>query len=116
MRHTTVIIISIFLVCYSCGTKETKKEVIEINIIKKETVDSIKDFFSKNNNAKNLFTWSKEFEKYGFKKNFVFPDLIDAPLKGVLSVILDFMGIEQKKFFDLFPKSIIPSIQLGDNK
>lgn len=78
--------------------------------------DILKDFFSKNDNAKNLFNWSKEFENLGFKKNLIFPDLIDAPLKGVFSVILDFIGIERKKFFDLFPKAVSTSNHLGENK
>lgn len=66
--------------------------------------DILKDFFSKNENTKNLYNWSKEFESLGFKKKFVDPDLIEAPLKGVISVILDFAKIERRKFFDIYPK------------
>ncbi len=75
----------------------------------------LKDFFSKNDNTKNLFNWSREFEQLGYKKQFVNPDQMDAPLKGVLSVMLDFAKIERKKFFDIFPKPAQTSIVLPDN-
>jgi hypothetical protein len=78
--------------------------------------DILKDFFSKNDNSKNLFNWSKEFENLGFKKTFINPDLIEAPLKGVISVMLDFVKIERKRFFDLYPKSTVTNIQPTDNK
>ncbi len=70
----------------------------------------LKDFFSKNETIKNLYYWSKEFEAIGFKKTFVNPDLIEVPLKGVISVILDFAKIERRKFFDIYPKSPLPII------
>lgn len=62
----------------------------------------LRDFFSKNENSKNLFTWAREFENLGFKKIFDKPESIDAPLKGVISVILDFNKIDRKKYFDSY--------------
>jgi len=64
--------------------------------------DILKEFFSKNDNSKNLFNWSREFENLGFKKVVVSPDLIEAPLKGVISVMLDFAKIERRKYFDTY--------------
>lgn len=78
--------------------------------------DILRDFFSKNDNTKNLFNWSREFEQLGYKKQFIDPDKIDAPLKGVLSVMLDFAKIERKKFFDIYPKSVQTIINLPDNE
>lgn len=76
--------------------------------------DILKDFFSKNENTKNLFNWAREFERIGFNREFVNPENIEIPLKGVLSLLLDFFGIERKKFFDLFPKAIQANIPLTE--
>jgi len=73
--------------------------------------DILKDFFSKNDNSKNLFNWSREFENLGFKRTFTNPDSIEASLKGVISVMLDYLKIERKKFFDIYPKSTEPNLQ-----
>lgn len=78
--------------------------------------DILRDFFSKNNNTKNLFNWSKELEQLGYKKQFLNPNQINAPLKGVLSVMLDFSKIERKKFFDTFSKSVQTMINFSDNE
>lgn len=64
----------------------------------------LKEFFGKNENAKNLFNWARDFEGLGFKKNIIFPDLIDIHLKSLIAVMLDFMGIERKKFFSINEK------------
>lgn len=77
--------------------------------------DILRDFFGKNENAKNLFNWAKEFEQLGYKKHILYPDQIEAPLKGVLSVMLDFARIERKKFFDIFPKPVQTTIPLTDD-
>ncbi|HCY76379.1 MAG TPA: hypothetical protein DHV28_10700 [Ignavibacteriales bacterium] len=69
--------------------------------------DILKDFFSKNENSKNLFNWAKDFENLGFKKTFINPELIESPLKGVISVILDFANIERRKFFESYSKLLV---------
>jgi hypothetical protein len=66
-------------------------------------VEILVAFFNKNETAKNLFPWAKEFGNLGFNKNLILPTVIDAQLKGVITVILDYAKIERKKFFDLFP-------------
>lgn len=73
--------------------------------------DILKDFFSKNENAKNIFPWAREFESLGFKKTFINPEQIEAPLKGVIAVMLDFAKIDRRKFFDTFPKTPVINIQ-----
>ena len=67
--------------------------------------DVLKVFFSKNETARNVFPWAKEFEALAFKKDLVLPDGIDAQLKGVISIILDYANIERRKFFEAFHKS-----------
>tara|TARA_R110002051_G_scaffold295992_1_gene361958 strand:- start:6225 stop:7289 length:1065 start_codon:yes stop_codon:yes gene_type:complete len=86
-----------------------------INSIDTIPTDILKDFFSKNENTKNLFNWAKEFEQLGYKKQLINPESIELPLKGILSMTLDFAQIERKKFFNLFPKSMQTSINLEDN-
>lgn len=66
--------------------------------------DILKDFFSKNENSKNLFNWSKELENVGFKKILINPNQIETHLKGIISVMLDFAKIERRKFFDSYIK------------
>lgn len=77
----------------------------------------LKEFFSKNENTKNLFNWSKEFENLGYNKIFISPNQIAPPLKGVMSIFLDFLEIERKKFFNIFQKIIQTKIEIPeDNK
>lgn len=76
--------------------------------------DILRDFFSKNENTKNLFNWAREFEHIGFNREFINPESIEPSLKGFLSLLLDFFGIERKKFFELFPKAIQTTIPLSD--
>lgn len=67
--------------------------------------DILTDFFSKNENSKNLFSWARDFESLAYKKIISNPVDIAPPLKGAISVFLDFFGIERKKFFGAYPKS-----------
>jgi hypothetical protein len=77
--------------------------------------DILRDFFSKNENTKNLFNWAREFERIGFNREFINPDNIDAQLKGFISLLLDFFGIDRKKFFELYPKAIQATLLITDN-
>lgn len=76
--------------------------------------DILKDFFSKNENSRNLFNWAKDFERLGYNRQFINPENIDSQLKGVLSVMLDFFSIERKKYFELFPRYVQTTIPLTD--
>lgn len=64
--------------------------------------DILKDFFSKNEVTKRLFVWAKELESLGFNKKVRNPNELDVNLKSVISVILDFLKIERRRFFDLY--------------
>ena len=74
------------------------------------SIDILRDFFSKNENIKNLFSWAKDFEKIAYNRTFINPENIDTSLKGILSVMLDYIGVERKIFYELFPKNIQPSL------
>lgn len=62
----------------------------------------LKDFFSKNENAKNIFNWAREFENLGFSRTIISPNNISSSMKGIISVLLDYFGIERRKYFDSF--------------
>lgn len=64
-------------------------------------IDILKDFFVKNENARNLFNWAKEFEDRGFAKDLMYPIALDSQLKSVMSVFLDFISIERKRYFEV---------------
>jgi hypothetical protein len=64
--------------------------------------DILKEFFAKNDIAKNSFSWAKEFEVLGFKKSFSNPNLLKLELKSVISILLDYLQIERKTFFSVF--------------
>lgn len=64
--------------------------------------DILKDFFSKNENSKNIFNWAREFETLGFNKMLITPDKAPSHLKGIVSVLLDYFGLERRKYFNLF--------------
>lgn len=78
--------------------------------------DVLKNFFSKNETAKNLFHWAKELEHLGYKKDFVNPNTIDPQLKGLISVILDYSYIDRRKFFEKFNTIESESLNQQDSK
>lgn len=63
-------------------------------------IDILKEFFSKNDNAKNLCHWAIGLEKMGYSKALPAPIDLDPGLKGVISVLLDYFGINRKSFFE----------------
>lgn len=77
--------------------------------------DILKEFFSKNENNKHLFTWAKQFENLAYNKDFISPINIDSPLKGIISLLLDFWGIERKQFFSVFPKVVQNTLPFDEN-
>lgn len=62
--------------------------------------DILKNFFTKFENTKNIFTWAREFEYLGYRKEIVYPDKLDVSLKAFSAVMLDYTGIDRKKFFE----------------
>jgi len=97
----------ISMAAHIAGTKSANSVMKSLETV---PIDILKDFFSKNENTKNLFLWAKEFEKIAYNRIFINPEKIDTSLKGVLSVMLDYMGVERKKFYELFPKNVQPSL------
>lgn len=77
-------------------------------------IDILKDFFSKNDNTKNLFSWARDFEKVGFNREFINPENLESPLKGIISLLLDFLGVERKKFFLLFSVTVQVVLPLNE--
>lgn len=71
-----------------------------------ESIDILKEFFSKNEHTKHLFTWARQFENLAYNKEFLSPEHIDSSLKSIVSLLLDFWGIERKKFFSAFIKIV----------
>lgn len=63
--------------------------------------DILKDFFSRTDTTRNLFTWAKEFESAGFAQPVIHPSALAPQLKGVLALVLDYASIERKRYFDL---------------
>lgn len=62
--------------------------------------DILRDFFAKNEVAKNVFHWAREFESLAFKKDFVSPEQAEPLLKVVISVLLDYNKVDRKRFFE----------------
>ena len=70
-----------------------------------ESIDSLpievfRDFFGKNDNAKNLFNWATELEYIAYYNTVMKPIDLPPNLKGVLSMLLDYYKIDRKKFFE----------------
>lgn len=78
-------------------------------------IDILKDFFIKNENTKNLFNWAREFEKMGFNRNFMNPENLASSLRGVISLMLDFLGVDRKKFFSVYPVQAQIELPLSDH-
>ncbi|SNR71880.1 hypothetical protein [Flavobacterium sp. ov086] len=66
-------------------------------------LDILIEYFSKLEISKKMYSWAKEFETLGYSKTFTNPNLIEnIGLKGPLFVILDYMNIERRKFFNQY--------------
>ena len=65
-------------------------------------VNIISEYYTKNDVSKNLFKNAKEFEKLAYNRNFRSPNILDNELKSIISISLDYFGIERKSFFDTF--------------
>jgi hypothetical protein len=65
-------------------------------------VDIFKEFFGKNEVSKNLFRAAKELENCAYLKTFVYPKQLPLEFQSIVLVILDFLGIDRKKFLNSF--------------
>ncbi len=81
-----------------------------------QETDILSEFFSKNENSKILFQWSKLFESLAFEKELITPDKIDTQLRSVMSLFLDFFKIDRKRFFNVYSTYMQTSLPLDDKK
>lgn len=63
------------------------------------SVDILSEFFSKQNNSDKIFEQAIKFDALAYSKQFLAPSKIDPELKGILSVFLDYHGVERNSFF-----------------
>lgn len=73
-------------------------------ILDNPKLDILKQYFGADENIENLFNFGKQFENLGFTKNFTNPMELEAPLKAVLAIFLDFNETDRKNFFGIFDK------------
>jgi hypothetical protein len=87
---------------FSIATKIAGKSLNSSNALGDSQTDIFKDYFSKNENAKNLYSLARNFEDSGFKRSFVSPNSLLPAMQGVIALFLDYHKIERRKFFDSF--------------
>lgn len=74
--------------------------------------DIIKEYFSKNEVARNIFKCARELENFAFESNLVSPLEITHESKAIISVLLDFHQIDRKTFFDVFKRYSDPYLDI----
>ncbi|WP_200976478.1 hypothetical protein [Echinicola sp. 20G] len=78
---------------------------ISVNEIKKALdtteMDILKEFFSKAETTKKIFSWAKAFEELAFSRQFKKPLELDSEIKSVLAIMLDFYKINRKEYFEI---------------
>lgn len=76
-----------------------------LNALDQVPTDILKEFFSKNEYARNLFNLAKNCELIGYHKELVNPEMIDSPLKSILGLFLDYFSIPRKEFFKQYDRA-----------
>ncbi|MDD4111394.1 MAG: hypothetical protein PHS54_07665 [Clostridia bacterium] len=78
---------------------------ISVNEIKKSLdtteMDILKEFYSKAETTKKIFSWAKNFEQLAFSQLLKKPSELDSEIKGVLAIMLDFYKINRKEYFEI---------------
>lgn len=64
----------------------------------KMPVDILSEFFSRSENAKELFSLARSLEARAYATAFVPPGALEAQAQAVLGVLLDFLGIDRRTF------------------
>lgn len=64
-------------------------------------VDSLKEFFTRQEIIKNLFKVSIKFENLAYAKSITHPNFLDPELKNILAILIDYFDISRKKFFEV---------------
>lgn len=80
------------------GSKYKPSQIKQI--VDEIEVDTLKEFFSKQEVIKNLFKWSIQFERLAYLRILEHPNNIDSELKGVIAMLLDYFKINRKNYFD----------------
>lgn len=65
-------------------------------------IELLKEFFSKQEISRILFSSAINFEKVAFNKTLLSPNSLDSNSKSILAILLDFFKINRKSFFELF--------------
>ncbi len=63
--------------------------------------DILKEFFGRVDISGSLFVFARKLEELAYFREFTPPQSLDAELKSVVGVVLDFSQIERAKFFDV---------------
>jgi hypothetical protein len=71
-------------------------------ILDSEDSDILRDYFSRNEVSKKIFSWAIELERQAFKKHILIPELLDPDLRSTLFIFLDYFDIGRKEFFGLY--------------
>jgi hypothetical protein len=67
-------------------------------------VEILKEYFSKSNVIKALFSNARKFEELAYKREFTNPNHLETELAAIVSIVLDFSEINRKGFFEKFPQ------------
>lgn len=75
--------------------------------IESNQAEILKEFFSRNEIARNVFLVARNFEELGFRREFKNPNELDPTQKSFLSVLLDYAQVERRKFYELYPAQAV---------
>jgi hypothetical protein len=64
----------------------------------KMPVDILSEFFSRSDNAKELFSLARSLEATAYATTFIPPGALEAQGQAVLGVLLDFLGVDRRTF------------------
>lgn len=68
-------------------------------------VEGLVEFFTKTEISSSLFGLSRSFESHAYNKEVIVPNQLPPDLKSIICVLLDFIGVNRKKFFSLFQQA-----------
>lgn len=60
----------------------------------------LKEFFGRNEIAKNLFSWARDFESFGYNRTLTSIPMLESTHKGLVAVFLDYFSINRTSFFE----------------
>ena len=88
----------------ACFPGERARSVEFIKQLRTESMnlqaEVLTEFFLKANHGKALFDFARSFESAAYARELTVPAVLSGEQRGLISVILDFHGIDRKKFFD----------------